>query len=46
MPGGRNVSATHIDYLFREPTLVVEDEDGTRRDLLRDGAVVGYSPEA
>lgn len=43
MPGGRNISDTHIDYLFRKPTIVVTDEAGEERVLLQDGIVVGYS---
>jgi len=46
MPGGRNTSATHIDYLIHRPTIAVEAEDGTLRTVLRDGMVEGYSPEA
>jgi len=37
MPGGRNHSQTHRDFLFHRPTFDVEFRDGTRRVLIRDG---------
>jgi leucyl aminopeptidase (aminopeptidase T) len=37
MPGGVNESATHIDYLFHNPTIVATFEDGTERTVVGDG---------
>ena len=39
MPGGRNKSATHRDFLFHRPTITVDYADGSRRVLLRDGDI-------
>ena len=41
MPGGRNGSKTHRDFLFHRPTLVVEYPGGRRETLLSDGDVLG-----
>jgi len=40
MPGGRNGSKTHRDFLFHQPTLEVEYAGGRRHVLLAGGAVV------
>jgi hypothetical protein len=40
MPGGRNTSKTHRDFLFYRPTFDVEYEDGSKRVVIRDGDVV------
>jgi len=37
MPGGRNHSKTHRDFLFHRPTFDVEFKDGTRRVPIKDG---------
>jgi leucyl aminopeptidase (aminopeptidase T) len=37
MPGGRNVSCTHLDFLFHLPTLVATYADGSTRTLLAQG---------
>ena len=37
MPGGRNVSCTHLDFLFHLPTLVATYADGSTRTLLAHG---------
>ena len=39
MPGGQNISKTHIDYLFLKPTMVVTWKDGTEKVVLQDGVV-------
>jgi leucyl aminopeptidase (aminopeptidase T) len=41
MPGGRNDSATHIDYLFTRPTITAETADGTVRQVLDEGRIAG-----
>lgn len=40
MPGGKNNSKTHRDFLFYNPTFEVEYEDGSKRIVIRDGEVV------
>lgn len=40
MPGGRNGSKTHRDFLFHRPTLVVDYGSGRRETLLSGGEVV------
>ena len=37
MPGGQNKSQTHIDYLFRAPTIVVTEQGGNTRTVMQDG---------
>jgi len=37
MPGGRNRSKTHRDFLFYKPTFDVKYEDGSSRVLIQDG---------
>jgi aminopeptidase len=37
MPGGQNISQTHIDYLFNEPTIVVTRNNGTKQTLMSSG---------
>jgi len=37
MPGGRNRSSVHIDYLFHTPSMDVTYLDGSHRQLMRDG---------
>lgn len=39
MPGGKNSSRTHRDFLFHKPTIRVTYEDGTERMVMRDGDV-------
>ena len=40
MPGGRNASRTHRDFLFHRPTIEATYADGARRTLLQDGDIV------
>ncbi|MBU1074000.1 aminopeptidase, partial [bacterium] len=40
LPGGRNRSSTHIDYLFHRPTLTVTRSDGSTACVIRDGDIV------
>ncbi len=40
MPGGRNSSKTHRDFLLNRPTLVIEQEDGCQHEIIRDGCLV------
>jgi leucyl aminopeptidase (aminopeptidase T) len=37
MPGGKNRSRTHRDYLLNRPTLTVTYLDGTKKVLIKDG---------
>jgi leucyl aminopeptidase (aminopeptidase T) len=37
MPGGRNPSRMHIDYLFHRPTITATRADGSTRRILVDG---------
>lgn len=37
MPGGKNKSKTHRDYLFNHPTLTVTYQDGSKKVLIKDG---------
>ncbi len=37
MPGGRNRSKTHRDFLFKEPTITVHYVDGTAMLIVEDG---------
>ena len=39
MPGGKNNSKTHRDFLFYNPTFEVEYEDGSKRILIKDGKI-------
>ncbi len=39
MPGGKNPSQTHRDFLTKNPTLVVTYKDGSQRTLIKDGEV-------
>jgi len=39
MPGGRNRSRTHRDFLFREPTITVHYTDGSATLIVEDGLV-------
>lgn len=39
MPGGRNTSSTHIDYLFTRPTITATGSDGTEVQILIEGKV-------
>jgi aminopeptidase len=39
MPGGKNTSKTHRDFLFHRPTLTVTYSDGRQETLLKDGKV-------
>ena len=40
MPGGQNTSATHRDFLFKKPNMVVTYKDGSTRTVLKDGMPV------
>ena len=40
MPGGKNTSKTHRDYLFNEPTLTITYKNGGRKTLMMDGDLV------
>jgi leucyl aminopeptidase (aminopeptidase T) len=37
MPGGKNTSRTHRDFLFYKPTIEVEYVDGKRKVIMKDG---------
>jgi leucyl aminopeptidase (aminopeptidase T) len=37
MPGGKNTSKTHRDFLFHRPTLTVTFSDGRQETILKDG---------
>lgn len=37
MPGGKNSSKTHRDYLIKQPTLTVTYQDGSQKVLIKDG---------
>ena len=37
MPGGRNASSMHMDYLVHRPSMTVTYADGTSAEVLRDG---------
>jgi aminopeptidase len=37
MPGGKNASKTHRDFLFHRPTIEVSYSDGRKETLIRDG---------
>ena len=39
MPGGRNTSQVHRNYLFHTPTVTITYLDGSQRELLKDGAM-------
>jgi len=39
MPGGRNDSKTHRDFLFRKPTITLEREDGSTVTLMENGVL-------
>jgi aminopeptidase len=39
MPGGKNTSKTHRDFLVRNPDIIVQYNDGSERMLLKDGAI-------
>lgn len=40
MPGGRNTSATHMDFLVSEPTVEVTDAKGNRFTIMESGRVL------
>ncbi|UCF07905.1 MAG: aminopeptidase [Thermoplasmata archaeon] len=40
MPGGKNDSKTHRDFLFYNPTFEVEYENGQRKTVIEEGTVV------
>ena len=40
MPGGKNNSSTHRDFLFYKPTFNVTYKDGTEKIVIKDGYVV------
>jgi leucyl aminopeptidase (aminopeptidase T) len=37
MPGGKNTSQTHRDYLMNRPTLTITYKDGSKKILIKDG---------
>ncbi len=37
MPGGRNTSRSHIDFLITKPTVTVKYRDGSTREILAEG---------
>jgi aminopeptidase len=39
MPGGKNRSRTHRDFLFRDPTIVIHNVDGHAFRIVEDGLV-------
>lgn len=39
MPGGKNRSRTHRDFLFRDPTIVIHNTDGHAFRIVEDGLV-------
>ncbi|MBU8869668.1 MAG: aminopeptidase [Gemmatimonadales bacterium] len=39
MPGGKSISKMHTDYLFLKPTMKVTFSDGSRKVLLKNGAI-------
>lgn len=41
MPGGKNNSSTHRDFLFYKPTMMVAYKDGSATEIMRDGEIVG-----
>ena len=45
MPGGENPSSTHRDFLFYHPTMVVTYRDGSVKEVMRDGKIVGEGSE-
>ena len=40
MDGGQNNSMTHRDYLFYKPTIIATYQDGSKKDIMKDGKVV------
>jgi len=40
MPGGRNTSSTHRDFLFYNPTMKITYTDKTQKIIMRDGELV------
>jgi aminopeptidase len=40
MPGGRNTSSTHRDFLFYKPTMKVSYKDGSVKEIISDGEIV------
>lgn len=40
MPGGKNTSKTHRDFLFYKPTFNVRYKDGSEKIIIRDGNVI------
>jgi len=40
MPGGKNPSRTHRDYLFYKPTMIVSYKDGTKKTIMAEGKVL------
>ncbi|MDI6855419.1 MAG: aminopeptidase [Candidatus Thermoplasmatota archaeon] len=39
MPGGRNKSKTHRDFLFYKPTFEVRDKSGEKKIIIKDGTI-------
>jgi len=37
MPGGKNTSKTHRDFLIKDPTITVVYEDGSSKKIMKDG---------
>ena len=40
MPNGKNTSKTHRDFLFYNPTFVVEYLDGAKKIVIKDGVII------
>jgi len=40
MPGGKNNSKTHRDFLFHRPTIEVTYKDGSKKTVMKDGDVI------
>jgi len=40
MPGGRNTSSTHRDFLFYDPSMEVFYKDGTSRVIMENGKII------
>ena len=39
-PGGKNTSSIHIDFLLSKPTVIVTYENGEKREIMKDGALL------
>ena len=45
MPGGKSVSKMHMDYLFKDPTIIARFADGAERVILEEIATVEDTPD-